>query len=539
MKKRILYLFSLIVLLLGGGTSCEDQLDIEKKGNLGGEEDFYQTDADAISAITTTYAQWNSMHANMFMMLDMLSDDVWCGGANRADQLSYHYLNEYCYGSNSSVVEDVFKNLYGIIYRANLVIERVSADSDVKRRCIAEAYFFRGWANFYLGALWGTAPLVDHLLAPGEYSQPNSEEGVLLAQASKDFQTAIDMKILPSKTSIDDRETGIRITQECAYAFLGKSLLWEGKKSEAASALDKVIASGLYDLYEGDYGDIHKVVAEFCRESILENNQVDDPNTAWSFMSYIHVLRGWRNDQLSWTKLKPEYSNVTSGYGFDNPRKELYDSFKAYDKAGGGDDYRLDRTIKDLDFLSDKMGLTVTAIIHGNEGYFNWKLRAQQDEIITAMGGWNVLVSTNWRFMRYAEVLLLAAEANLESNPGKSLEYVNKIRTRAHLTPLSNVTLSDIKNEKRFELCFEGTRYMDLVRWNDAATVLANQGKSVYGLKTDGTAFEEYTSTKSGFVAGKHERLPIPATEILLNGAIHQNPGWTTDSGEETLPDNE
>lgn len=314
-------------------------------------------------------------------------------------------------------------------------------------------------------------------------------------------------------------------------------LLWEGKNSDAAGALEKVITSGLYDLYDGDYGDIHKIVAEFSKESLLENNQVDDPNTAWSFMSYVHVWRGWRNDQLSWTKLNPNYGNVTSGYGFDNPRKALYDAFKAHNQAGGGDDYRLDRTIKTLDFLRNEMGLNVTSIIHGNEGYFNWKLRAQQDEIIIAMGGWNVLVSTNWRFMRYAEVLLLAAEANLDTDPGKSLAYINRVRTRAHLTPLGSVSLEDIKKEKRFELCFEGTRFMDLVRWGDAATALANQGKEVYGLNTDGSTLVEYTSTKSGFVAGKHERLPIPATEILLNSAIRQNPGWSVDAGDEALPD--
>lgn len=538
MKKRILYFIGMLALVIGV-SACEDQLDIDKKGNLGGESEFYKTDSDAESAITAAYAQWNMMHGNMFMMLDMLSDDVWCGGSNRADMLSFHYLNEYCYGSNSSTVQDVFSGLYGIIYRANLVIERVSPDSDVKRRCIAEAYFFRGWANFYLAALWGTPPVVDHLLAPDEYAQSNSLEGELAALASADFQKAIDLNILPSKKSIDDPETGIRITRECAYAYLGKSLLWEGRNNEAAGALDKVITSNLYGLYGGDYGDIHKVTAEFSRESLLENNQVDDPNTAWSFMSYVHVWRGWRNDQLSWTTLTPAYANVTSGYGFDNPRKELYEAFKAHNQAGGGDNYRLDRSIKTLDFLRDQMGLNVTAIMHGNEGYFNWKLRAQQDELIIAMGGWNVLVSTNWRFMRYAEVLLLAAEANLESHPDKSLAYINDVRSRARLTPLPSVSLDDIKKEKRFELCFEGTRFMDLVRWGDAARVLSTQGKEVMCLRSDGTTAVEYKSGKSGFVAGKHERLPIPATEILLNSAITQNPGWGVDSGEETLPDNE
>ena len=144
---------------------------------------------------------------------------------------------------------------------------------------------------------------------------------------------------------------------------------------------------------------------------------------------------------------------------------------------GGGDDYRLDQTIKTYDYLKNTMGLTVTTTMHGNEGLFDWKLRALKSELVQDMGGWNVLVKTNWRYMRYAEVLLLAAEANLKSNPAKAVEYINKVRTRAHLTPLGSVTLDDVKQEKCFELCFEGIRYMDLVRWGDAATVLKDRGQ--------------------------------------------------------------
>lgn len=527
MKKIAMLLLAAAGLLCG---SCEDQLDIQKKGNYGGEENFYQTDDDALQAVTTVYSAWNSASSNLFFMLDMLGDDIWCGGGTRGDQTDAHYLNEYNYGTDNGDIKTSFTNLYTIIYDANLVIERVTPDTDVRKRCVAEAYFFRGWANLYLGSLWGTAPLVTHKLEPDEYAQTNSEEGQLLAQASADFKAAIDMDILPSKTSVDDKETGIRITKECAYAFYGKSLLFEGKNSEAATALEEVINSGLYDLYTGDYGDIHKLVGEFNCESVLENNQVDDPNTAWSFMTYVHVWRGWRTDKLSFSNIKSAYSNVTSGYGFCNPRKSLYDDFKAYDAVGGGNDYRLDQSIKTLDFLKNDMGLSLTGIMHGNEGYFNWKLRAQKDEVITDMGGWNVLVNTNWRFMRYSEVLLLAAEANLSVNQSKALTYINKVRSRAKLNELTSVSLDDIKKERRFELCFEGTRFIDLVRWGDAATVLANQGKEVMCLNTDGTTSVEYTNTNAGFVAGKHDRLPIPATEILLNKNIKQNPGWS--SGE-------
>ncbi len=514
-------------------TSCEDELDIAKKGNFGGEDTFYKTDEDAEQAVTAVYASWNSNGSNLIYTLENLSDDVWAGGGNRGDSPEAQNLNEYKFGTDNANVESLFSGLYELIYRANLVIERVEADTPVRKRCIAEAYFFRGYANFYLGALFGTAPLVDHLLAPNEYSQSNSEEGQLLEQAAADLKTAIDMDMFPSKQSVNDAITSVRITRECAYAYYGKVLLYQKKDVEAAQAFDKVISSGLYALYQGDYGDLLKNPGEFCCESVLENNQVDDPNTQWSFMSYVHEWRGWRQDGLQWSALNPVYSNVSKGYGFLNPRKQLYDAFKAHAQAGGGNTYRLDKSIVDLDFITKEMNLSIAMTNHGNEGFWSWKTRGTNDEIITEMGGWNVLTSQNWRFMRYADVLLMAAEANLSTNNAKSLAYVNEVRNRARLNPLASVSLDDIKLERRFELCFEGVRFMDLVRWGDAPAALGNQGKEVMCLNTDGTVTVEYSNRNYGFKAGKHERLPIPAKEILLNSSIKQNPGWASGESEE------
>lgn len=524
---RYKILASMLIVLGFLLSSCEDNLDIEKKGNYGSEDTFYETDDDAEQAITAAYYQWNASAATLFFTLDALSDDVWAGGGTRGDITDVQNINEYRYGTDNSYVSSIFSSLYSIIYYSNLVIERVDTETDVRKRCVAEAYFFRGWAHFYLGALWGTAPVVDHLLSADEYAQGNSADGELYAQAASDFKTAIDMDILPSKESVNDTETSIRITEECAYAFYGKTLLFQGNNSEAAAAFDKVINSGLYELYTGDYGDIHKTAGEFCCESILENNQVDDTQTAWTFYTYVQVWRGWRSDGISFANIKSDYSDVTSGYGFMNPRADLYNSFKEYSEDGGST-YRLDQSIKDIDFLIDEMGLTISSTNHGNEGYFNWKMRAMKDELIYDMNGWNVCVSTNIRFMRYAEVLLRAAEANLTVNSAKSLEYINQVRNRAQLSSLTTVSLDDIKEECRYELCFEGTRFIDLVRWGDAATKMADQGKEVMCLNTDGTVSVEYTTTSSGFVAGKHEHLPIPATELLLNSNIQQNSGWSS-----------
>lgn len=508
-------------------TACDDKLDIEKKGNLGGVEDFYQTDDDAEQAIAAVYSSWGGQHYNLTFLCNMLSDDCWAGGPSRGDSPDLQNLNEYTFGSDNGVVESVFTGLYGVNYNCNLVIEKVSPDTDVKKRCLAEAYFFRGWANFYLAALWGTPPLVDHLLQPSEYAAGNSEEGAVLNYAIESFQKALELNALPSKTGIDDSDTPIRVTKEAANAYLGKALLFAGRDAEAATALDEVINSRLYGLYQGDYGDIHKPNTEFSRESILENNQPDDQNTMWSFMNYVSVMRGWRVDQLTWSALNSQYSDVTSGYGFESPRKALYDAFKAWTQQGGGDTYRLDQSIKTYDFLKSNMNLSATTTMHGNEGFFSWKFRALKSELVMDMGGWNIVVNTNWRYMRYAEVLLLAAEANLQSNPSKSLQYINEVRTRAHLNNLTSVTLSDIKQEKRFELCMEGCRYMDLVRWGDAYDVLKDQGHQVNCMAADGSVSAEYTNNTYGFVKGKHEHLPIPAKELLLNSTIKQNAGWT------------
>jgi len=93
------------------------------------------------------------------------------------------------------------------------------------------------------------------------------------------------------------------------------------------------------------------------------------------------------------------------------------------------------------------------------------------------------------------------------------------------------VTLQDIKNEKRMELCAEGIRYLDLIRWGDAETVLANQGKEVASyMATDyagnGTVnHQAWTNSDGGFKA-KHKLLPIPRLEMEINTAATQNPGW-------------
>lgn len=502
-------------------SSCEDGLDISKHGNMGGQDDFYKTDAEAEQAVASMYVSWGGNYYNWFLTLNMLSDDCWAGGGSRGDNPSLEQLNEYTYDTDHGMIAGLYQGLYGIIYKANLIIEKVQPDTPVKAQAVAEAYFFRGWANFQLASLWGTAPVVDHLLQPGEYHQGNSTPEALWAQTEADFRSAISANALPSKSDANDPTGGIRVSKEVAQAMLGKTLLFEGKYAEAATELDKVIDSHKYELYSGDYSLICHAAANACSEAMLEVQKRNDAEQAWTQMTMTYIMTGWRTSLMSLGSL----DEIASGtYGFMNPTRDLYDAFVARE---GADGYRLKATVRTYDELNANYGLAVQAgeRLVGHEGIFNWKNRALKADCVYDASYFQALQYTNLRVMRYAEVLLLAAEAHVQSGGNRAAEYVNAIRSRAQLPALASVTMDDVKAEKRLELCMECVRFQDLVRWGDAETVLAGRGALVPAFAVGGIDPDAFSNSTYGFRA-KHKLLPIPRKEIELNTNMTQNTGW-------------
>ena len=521
MKKN--YILSTLFMLMAMFTvSCEDRLDIAKHGNMGSQEDFYQTDDEAENAAASMYLNLRGLYYNWFFTKNLLADDVWCGGGLRGDNNQMEQLNEYTFGTNHGMIQGVFSSMYGLIYKANLIIEKVQPDTHIKARTVAEAKFMRAWANFELVTLFGTAPLVDHLLQSDEYRCPNSTSEELWNAVETDLKDAIAMNALESKKSVDDTETGTHVTLEMAEAMLGKAYVFEKKYAEAAQMFDKVISSGKYELFKGDFDmQFHAANNNNC-ESMLECQMRNDSEKAWSQYSMLQIMQGWRTSNITYggtaaTEL------ATGTYGFMNPRKSLYEAFV---KAEGQDGYRLRHTMLTYDQVKDygvqiKSGMS----LYGSEGYFMYKNRPLKEDCINDNPGFQVLQYIDYRIMRYAEVLLLAAEANLEAgNSAKALEYMNMIRSRAQEQLLTSVTLDDIKLEKRLELCMECVRYQDLVRWGDAEKMLADQGKQIPNFSDKGVTWD-YSNTEYGFKA-KHKLLPIPLKEMELNPNINQNEGW-------------
>ena len=545
------------MMLLAGVTGCEKQLDIQQHGSFG-VEDFYKTDADAESAVANLYCVWRGSYGHRMFLFSLLSDDNMRGGSTSNKYAPFAQMASWTFNSGCTYVRNYYEDCYNVIYASNLIIDNITPDTDVKKQVVAEAKFFRGYAHLHLAALWGeTVPMVDHLLNPDEYHVTNSQPGEVWNLVESDLKDAI--AVLPSKKGMNDK-TVTRVTKEAAEVYLGKAYLWEKKYSEAKDEFEKVIGSNLYALWDGNFEDMVHVATNNNCEKVLEAYVPEDmENMSANGISGMNGGNGYlqmAGFYFSFFNTAKDAKKVyATGDGWFPPRESLY---KAFVEEEGEDGYRLNASIKTIRQMKD-YGFTYEGKdMWCTDGYFNWKNRILNADLV---GGAQTGRSANTMFInfcyvRYAEVLLLAAEAHLRANngdKGKATEYVNMVRRRAKLADKSNVTLDDVKTEKRLELCFEGVRYLDLTRWqriegtHDAYNAMKDQDKEVYhihGVQTGKdekgnpiyqkdaqgyVVWEKYLANKydGGYKEGKHELLPYPLEEMDVNGAnITQNPNW-------------
>ncbi len=269
--------------------------------------------------------------------------------------------------------------------------------------------------------------------------------------------------------------------------------MYQDKFDEAASILEPLI--GLYSLPAdpqstflkgGENGPEAVYEIQHTKESTFWDWGNVAPITEGNFGVIHHGIRGYSG---------PLY---TSGWSFNVPTQDLVDAYAAGDK-------RKDVAVLDIEAWATSTGAKY-ATGYEHTGYFNNKYIPRAGE----NNGNNPNFETNFRAIRYADVLLMAAEANNRAsspNVSKAQNYLNQVRARAYgnssnASSSTGTTLTqEIWDERRLELAGEGSRFFDLVRTGQAASVI------------------------SGFVAGKHELFPIPQTEIDVSN-LTQNPGY-------------
>lgn len=494
-------------------TACSNFLDTEQLG-VTTQEAFYKTDQDATEALYAIYNKWQSNSLSFFQFRNLLSDDVIGGGGSRGDNSQGEEIDEFRFGPSNTMLTGCFEQYYEIIYAANVLIANVNPDTEIKTQAVAEAKALRALAYIDLVSLWGPVPLVTKPLQPSEYAQPNGEVSAIWSQIETDLNEAIS--VLPLKSQLSAAKKG-NVAKGTAQAWLGKAYLYQKKYDEAAAMFDNVINSGEYDL-EKDFSQITRASTEFGIESLFEISFSDDISTLTEGTSIV----AYCGPRSPWFKAGTSGISETA-WGWCEPTLDLYDAF-----VEAGDEIRRKGTVINEDELINVYGGSFRDesgnLPYGSYGCVRMKYGAYVAE--TQGEDYHTIAGTNYRITRYADVLLMAAEAyNRKSSPddSKAQEYINRVRSRVELPNLTSTgdeLFNDIKKERRLELAFEFVRYQDLIRWGDAEEVLKDAGKQIP--RGDGTYYE---FPDAGFKE-RHWLLPFPETEMNVNPNLTQNPGW-------------
>ncbi len=455
-------------------------------------ENFFNSEDDYYKALIGAYDLLQSTYQNV-LMGEIASDNTLSGGESANDVIGFQQVDEMIHNPVNDQLKKVWDWMFAGVQRCNFIMENQDKiNFDGKTQMIAETRFLRAYYHFELVKWFGGIPMKgDEMFVIGD-------EKVIPRSPVEEVYAAIEQDLIFASENLNPvaPEVG-RTTQGAAYALLGKVYLYQNKFQQAATALDQVIGSGNYSLVQ-DYSTLFEFDQENGSESVFEVQYTDVEGAGFGCLqcSEGNVAVGFNGIR--------NYSGplFTSGYSFNVPTAE---SYNAYDE----EDLRRDIAILDIEAWASATGATYGEG-YKHTGYFNRKYlpRERSGE---AQGDLNLTNPNNYRAIRYADVLLMAAEAYNRGgiSDATARNYLNQVRSRAFGNTNNNVTVSGqalteaIWRERRLELMGEGHRFFDLVRTGKAA------------------------GTIPGFVAGKHELFPIPFEEIQFsNGNWQQNPNY-------------
>lgn len=489
MKNNIIKLMILVALTVSVN-ACDDYIDISKEGEQN-TENFFNSQQDYEDALIGTYDLLGTNYL-VHLLGEIASDNALCGGERPSDVLEWQEIDDMKHNPDNLALRNVWKWMYAGIGRANYIVEfQDQVEFDRKPELLAENLFLRSFYYFNLVKFFGDVPLIvdGRISVEGAQSIGRTPKAEVYEQIEQDLKTAAIS--LPW----EQVQPG-RATKGAALALLGKVYLYQKEYDLAADVFDQVIKSNRYRLVE-DFGTIFLNSNENNEESVFEIQYsigVEGANYGQLEYSEGNVAAGFMSPRF--TGNSENWGPYDDGNTFSTPDEEFY---KLYDT----DDTRLEATFFDIEAFAEQMpGLTFDK---RNEytGYYNFKYMVYKEANLPDP---RITHGNNYRAIRYADVLLMAAEANSQATApkGDPQELLDQVRDRAfgdedHRVP---ATLENIWQERRLELAGEGDRFFDQVR----------TGK---------------TSSIPGFTTNKNEIFPIPRLEIELAGNTWpQNPGY-------------
>jgi len=494
LKNKLLLPAALV--LLATNACQKDFLERKPLGDATYDTFFENADQAtyAVNAVYQQFRQWDCISLPWIAVTDIISDDA-DKGSTPADALYLLEIDDFSFDATNSSFSGVWRGYYNAIARANLAILRipdVDMDETLKKRLIGESKFLRAYSYFLLVQWFGEVPIITAPLGgDAYYSQERKPVQEVYAQIERDLLDAVDA--LPEKSKYAAADLG-RATKGAAKGILAKLYMVKKDFVNAEKYCLEIINSKEYSLLNR-YGDNFLRIGENSMESVFEINAAALPpidGVTGPGATPFNMIQGVRG-----------IPNL--GWGFNRPSDNLVSSYE------NGDPRREATVIYVNEVLPDG-----TTQVQDNPEIINE--RYNQKAWVPAHTGLQDNGPGNIRILRYADILLLAAEAlNENGKSADALIYLNQVRKRARGTNnfiLPDVTVTDqsqlrdrIYKERRVELAMEQQRWFDLLRWGRAEQVMKAVGKN--------------------FIAGKHELLPIPQTEIdLTGGLIRQNQGY-------------
>lgn len=493
MKKINTITFAFLIFVISG---CSDFLNEELEGSYSSET-FWKTESHATLALTGVYkiATFTSTDNALWVFGDVASDDA-IRGANPGDFMDAQTIDDFNYTRSNSYLDVIWAYYYEGISRANYLLyygANIDMDASRKEQILSEARFLRAYFYFHLVNIFGEIPI--------KTTPPLNEEEIYTGKSLvEDVYAQIESDLLAAKNALPKIRTGSevgRATKGAVWGLLAKTYLHQQKWTEALEAADSVIDQGIYSL-----------------QPVYKNNFIDSTqNNTESVFEIQHV-----NGGLGLGSYMSQYFTPfdLAGYGANLPTEDFVNEFES----------ATDPAVRD-----PRLAYTVVSPgepwINGEAYDPLWSVTGyvqKKHAQPLSVGPVNSDGALNYVFMRYAEVLLIRAEAlNELTRTTEALVPLNEVRRRARESYLydedlpgfgavpagllpdvastdQGVVRAAIMHERRVELGFEFHRFFDLMR---------------YGATVAEEALED-----TNFDYSQHRYFPIPQSEIDTNPKI-------------------
>ncbi len=487
--KRIIYILAIIFAC----SSCgDDFLDTYPKGTWNKtnyDDEGAGQNLLILSKLVDGYNKYREQTWPITAMQCHTTDNSHPGGAAGDGGVDFAQFPTMSFTPANSNFSNYYGSLFGAITAANEALKMIAdgEETEETNQLKAEAYFIRGVSYFRLTQAFGAVPYVDRVMGKDEETAPQLSVAEIHGKYLPDLIWAVNY--LPTRAQMVSSGNLGRATQNAARAIIAKTYLYDKEYGNCLTYTSQIIASGDNDL-STPYADMFLEKNEYGPESVWEINADYKPSLKIDMWCQWNMMQGIRG-----------FPNL--GFGHNAPSQDLMNAYET------GDPRYAATVLKDGDMVDGEV------IVASNYKFFNKKAycplseRSQYGRADWCFGYW-----ANIRFIRYADILLMHAEAACEqgdlTDAKNKLEMVRERARNGQSNVLPAIKTNDkeelkqkIRQERRIELALEFERYFDLVRWGIAKDKI------------------------SAFVPGRHELFPIPQSEIDKSGGkLVQNPNY-------------